>query len=318
MTAFLPLILALRAFAAPAAGTLPDAIASGAVRAVFTGMDASSGDAIVVEVENLRAEAMVFSVPPGLVLQNGRANAQDMVVKRVHGRMVDSQSFSPESEISLPSKGKGRWVLEAYCLEFHDANPSSSDQFGVGNADPYLAALFESASGTAATQAAVWAYTDNPSAAELTSKFPASSAIIESAAAAYEAALGGASARALFVGTTPCQAAASPSQSRAPAWIPVPRPLQTGCAQAQSEANTAWHHAVERAALDVDFSAPNPNLAWLHSLSAARVAAAGTDAVEAFRLAEAATAGGGSAFAAEAITAAKAASSQAWEQCRPG
>ena len=299
-----------------AAQALPEAIASGDVGVVFRGTDASTGDAILMEAVNHTDEPLSLTVPPGMVLQNRRASAQDMGVRRLRGRTEGGGLFMAASTVDLAAHGKGTWVFEAYCLEFHDANPSSGDHLTIGRVDETLARLFAADAQRLDLQVAVWAYTDDPPAEELKAKFPADDSTIERAARLYEQTLGGACARTLFRDTDGCLGA-KPSKARAPEWVPLAPVQKSPCEAAREIAAEAWGEALTWATLVDDrlFQSP-PDTSDIQPYATAQLSAANGDPAEAHAAALATPDTMGSPTGDAAIKDARSASERAWEACR--
>ncbi|MFH1468162.1 MAG: hypothetical protein ABIO70_27495 [Pseudomonadota bacterium] len=310
----LPLILTSAVLNAQA---LPEAVSAGSVGVVFRGADASSGDSILLEAENHTDVALSLTVPAGLVLRNGHESSQDMGVRSLRGRSEGGGMFVMTSTIDLPAHGKGTWVIEAYCLEFHDDNPSSLETLTIARVDDALARLFAVDAQTLDLQVAVWAYTDDPPAAELQAKFPADDAVIERAAQLYERALGGACGRVMFRDTDGCSDA-KPSKSQVRAWVPVPPVQKTQCESAREAATEAWREAVMWATGVDDRAFRNPpDLSGVQPYITAQLLAAEGTPAEAHAAALAAPETMGSPSGEAAIQRARAASERAWEVCGP-
>ena len=152
--------------------TLSEAIDKGLVEAEITGMGASSGDSINLELTRLTPYTIEIEVPKGTVLLASDM-AQNMVVYDVRG-------IRPVSKIVLDSSELQLFILEAYCLDFHKENPSSSTKFSVGTlADPRILRILDAAdtippdiASVGAIQTAIWIVTDNVSVTELIDRFP--------------------------------------------------------------------------------------------------------------------------------------------------
>lgn len=179
----------------PAAGqelprlTLVDAWRSATVEIEFTGrsqrdatgrsggfsVGVTSGAAIRRRVRRLTDQAVRIVVPPGSVLLNQNGGEQDMVLRRLGDERGGSSS------IVLADRGWQTYIFEAYCIEAHDENPSSSSAFTLSpSPDRELAWIFDAADRALAktshveaneilaVQAAVWAVTDDISRSEMT------------------------------------------------------------------------------------------------------------------------------------------------------
>lgn len=182
-----PLLIALCLVAVTAFGqatetlTLYEAMREGKVVANFTATGASSGDSIEAEVSKgpARAGALQLTVPPGLKLLNGNGSWQSMVISGVRGRSLGGGRYIPTSTIMLTdSMPSAKYVLSAYCAEFHKDNPSPSSVFTVQPPDSMAACILSNAVqqglSVPATQAAVWIYTDHVDYGTMSQKFPVS------------------------------------------------------------------------------------------------------------------------------------------------
>ncbi len=143
----------------------------------ITGTGASSGDAVKLTVSpkgKRGAREVVLNIPPGTRLRSSSGGAQGMVVAGVRGRSLGGNQFTPTSEIRASGSQPTTYILEAYCAEFHKANPGPSVRFKIGKQDPVLACIFREARGlsVAAKQAAVWIYTDHVTYRQVRAKFP--------------------------------------------------------------------------------------------------------------------------------------------------
>jgi len=204
--------------------TLNEALAQGLVEAQFRGTGSSSGDSIMATLTRSVPRTLEITVPPGMVLASHSPSAQDMVVLRVRGIPVGGGQFEPASTMRLTSDDPKEFLLEAYCLDFDRDNPSDSTGFSVGepvssDVQAVLEALQEvplSQRSMGATQAAIWAVTDNLCESELRARFPVDTADLEAAASILAAAGIDASTTCLFGGRNTQLPTASPASEPAP------------------------------------------------------------------------------------------------------
>lgn len=179
------------------ATTVQQAIEAGYVDVEVFGVGASSGDSIVMTIGSRVEEALDLDLPEGSELRAGNRGAQDMVVRGVKGELDSpaADSYRPADSISLDPGEVANYLLEAYCLDFHRANPQASDAFTVrGPASPRIVRVLGAADEAAsppsipALQAAIWALTDDVGRAELRARFSVSSADLRTARALIGAA----------------------------------------------------------------------------------------------------------------------------------
>lgn len=157
--------------------TLREAIDNGVAEVQILGTGAASGNSITVAVRRLGDRLGTIRVEPGTVLASSNPGEQDMVVRRLLGWRVDEQQYRPAEAISLfgPEDAAQEYAVEAYCLNFERNSPGPATSYSVGGPPPQgVAAVLHAAdqvpgAGTdvAAIQMAVWAITDNPTAAEM-------------------------------------------------------------------------------------------------------------------------------------------------------
>jgi hypothetical protein len=115
-----------------------------------------------------------ITVPVGLMLENAAGGEQDLVVAGLEGLMTGSSTYQPADEILLEDDSLRTYLLEAYCAEADDDNPSDGGSLSLGavaGADlvAVLRAVEEEgvAGNTTLVQAVVWVITDDVSAADL-------------------------------------------------------------------------------------------------------------------------------------------------------
>ena len=185
--------------------TLNEAINSGLVTAEITGSGASSGDSIYLKLTRRTAEPLEITVPKGTVL-HASGGVQDMVVWKLSGIPAGSQLIYPQSHIVLYIPEPQTFILRAYCLDFHKANPSSSTKFAVGSsADPQILKILNTVdnlssevASVAAIQIAIWVVTEDVSVKELHNRFLAHQEDINNAKIILEEAGIDTSAKRLF------------------------------------------------------------------------------------------------------------------------
>jgi len=160
-------------------GNLEESIASGKITAKFIGTGGSSGDTILLTVqktEKAGAETLKLSIPPGTILQSSNPSEQNMVIAGVRGIQIDSQRFTPQSEIILIDNNPITYVLEAYCAELHKGNPSSTTGFALSTLNPKLSSILTEGKkrnlSPQAIQAAIWIVTDKITHEEMNQRFP--------------------------------------------------------------------------------------------------------------------------------------------------
>jgi hypothetical protein len=158
---------------------LPFAVANRQANVTIRGTGGSSGDAIKVDVgkgPQAGPGPLTISVPPGTVLNNGNGGGQNMAIAGVVGREISEYSYTPASDIVVTESNPVTYVLSAFCINFEKENPSTTDEFTVGQTDPVLACILGGSKNFSVPtrQAAVWIYTDNVSYQHMSEKFPVS------------------------------------------------------------------------------------------------------------------------------------------------
>ena len=164
--------------------TLVDARRSGTVEIEFTGrsrldttvrsgrlyVGITSGDAIRLRVCRLTDQAVRIVVPPGSVLLNQNGGEQDMVLRRLRDERGGSSS------IVLADRGWQTYIFEAYCIEAHDENPSSSSAFTLSPHPNWeLARIFDAAD-RALAEHRMWRRTRSSPSRRLSGRSPTTSA----------------------------------------------------------------------------------------------------------------------------------------------
>ena len=158
---------------------LLEAIEGGLVEAEFRSSGGASGDVVDLLIRRLGDfgdVTLALTVPAGFMLSNPAGGEQDLIVVGLEGRMIGSSSYEPVSEIELPNDDQRTYLLEAYCAEAHDANPSEGSFLTPGEmVDPDMAAVLDALDEAGATgslyviQAVIWALTDDVSTSYLES-----------------------------------------------------------------------------------------------------------------------------------------------------
>jgi hypothetical protein len=147
--------------------SLLDAEEQGLVRASYESNGGSSGDSIILTLVKVRSAAtLMLSVPAGLYLSSSSKSSQDMVISSLRGRDTGDDRFQVLRFITLTDNQPHRFVISAYCAEFHRDNPSVGSAFKAADAlDEVAACIFDSARArrlsVTATQAAIWIYRDH-------------------------------------------------------------------------------------------------------------------------------------------------------------
>lgn len=148
--------------------SIQEAEARGLVRTSYRSLEgSSSGDSIILIVVKINGPAkLVLSIPPGLTLNSPSPSSQSMVISGLKGLDGGNGKYEPEQFVTLTDDKPARYVIEAYCAEFHKDNPSAdkSDFQIAETADPVLACILNGARkdglSVQGTQAAVWIHTD--------------------------------------------------------------------------------------------------------------------------------------------------------------
>jgi len=128
----------------------------------------SSGDSVVLIVVKISGpDRLVLSIPSGLTLKSPSLLSQSMAISGLGGRDVGGGKYAPEQFITLTDDKPIRYIIAAYCTEFHKDNPPPDKfDFQVGaTPDPVLACILNEARKekltVSGTQAAVWVHTDH-------------------------------------------------------------------------------------------------------------------------------------------------------------
>jgi TPR repeat protein len=158
--------------------SIRDAELAGWVRTSYRSHEgSSSGDSIVLIVAKISGpDKLALSIPPGLALQSPLLSSQSMVISGLKGREIAGGKYTPEESILLTDDKPARYVIEAYCAEFHKDNPppDKSDFRVAATPDPELACILNGARkeklSIAGTQAAVWIHTDHVTFSEMNTR----------------------------------------------------------------------------------------------------------------------------------------------------
>lgn len=154
-----------------------------------------AGDSILVQLKRLTPYVIEVKVPRGtLLLASGEE--QNMVVVKVTGIPTDEFFYKPTSKIVLDTIDIVKYILRAYCVDFHKPNPNQDTLFSLGgSADPevlkvlnVLDELPSNVTTVEAVQTAIFVVTDNVSREELQERFPVEPEDIENAKVILEAA----------------------------------------------------------------------------------------------------------------------------------
>ena len=190
----------------PTVVTLADAISQGLVQASFSGRGSCAGDCILLTIKSLVAYPLeITPASLGTVLTTTSPGAQSMVLQQLQG--VDyGSTYTPASTILLTDQNPVTYMFRAYCLDFHKANPSSSDQFTMtGTANPDVIKVLNAAAtqpasvaSITAVQVAIWVVTNNVSQLDLSKTFPSGINEINNAKTILQAAGIDTSGKALF------------------------------------------------------------------------------------------------------------------------
>ncbi|MCW3134040.1 MAG: PKD domain-containing protein [Methanophagales archaeon] len=173
--------------------TLSEAIDKNFVKAEITGSGASSGDSINLELTRLTPYTTEITVPKGTVLLSSGV-AQNMVVYKVSGIPKGTMWITPVTKIVLDSSEPQTFILEAYCLDFHKENPSSSTKFSVGTlTNSQILRILDASdnlssdiTSVGAIQTAIWVVTEDISKKELVDRFPVEQKDIDNAKVVLE------------------------------------------------------------------------------------------------------------------------------------
>ena len=151
---------------------------AGLVRTSYRSIEgSSSGDSVVlIAVKIGGPNRLVLSIPSGLALKSPFPSSQSMVISGLKGREIGGGKYTSEQYVVLTDEKPVRYVIEAYCAEFHKDNPPP-DRFdfqAAATPDPVMACILNEARkerlSVAGTQAAVWVRTDHLTFPEMSTR----------------------------------------------------------------------------------------------------------------------------------------------------
>lgn len=155
---------------------LQKAVMEGQAQLTITGLGGSAGDTIRITVQRKVPETLKLTLAPGTVLRSISGKAQDMVVAAIKGERVDATTYRPATEIVLTDDDNHQYIVEAYCLDFRKANPTSKDRFALFPCDTRSANLIlmgkEAKLPIGVIQSALWIDREGVSSSELKRRFP--------------------------------------------------------------------------------------------------------------------------------------------------
>jgi hypothetical protein len=158
--------------------SIKDAEKSGFVRTSFRNPEgSSSGDSVLLIVVKVGGpDHLVLTVPPGLLLKSPSPASQDMIIAGLKGRDAGGGKYTVASTITLADNQPARYVIEAYCAQFHKDNPPADKfNFGVGApVEPGMVCVLNEARNqrfsVAGTQAAVWIHAEHVTFSEMNTR----------------------------------------------------------------------------------------------------------------------------------------------------
>ena len=176
---------------------LEDAAARGLIEYLVRGNNGSSGEgSLILTVRRLTDEDIDVYIVPGTVFVPGNSSAQRMVAWNVvRGAVVREDTGDPEffsvTSMYLPDAEVRVFSVEAYCMDFHLANPAPADVFSVQLAQPAVDAepaqlaraepdvraaqlIYEGKKAglsVSGIQVAIWSNNDHVSKQEIATKF---------------------------------------------------------------------------------------------------------------------------------------------------
>ena len=163
----------------PTTVTLSNAIYQGLVQATFNGNGYCAGECIKLTIKSQVTYPLeIIPQASGTVLTTSSSGPQTMVIAQFQG-IDHGSTYTPATSIQLTDQNPVTYVFRAYCLEFHKANPTSTDQFTrAGTANPdvikvlnVIGTLPSPVTSIQAVQTAIWVVTDNISQQDLTKAF---------------------------------------------------------------------------------------------------------------------------------------------------
>ena len=158
--------------------SIKDAENAGFVRTSFRNPEgSSSGDSVLLIVVKIGGpDRLVLTIPPGLLLKSPSPASQDMIIAGLKGRDLGGGKYTPASTITLADNQPTRYVIEAYCAQFHKDNPPADKfDFGVGApVEPGVVCVLNEARhqqlSVAGTQAAIWIHVEHVTFSEMNTR----------------------------------------------------------------------------------------------------------------------------------------------------
>ena len=142
----------------------------------ITGVGGSTGDTILITARRKVPDDIRLILTPGTVFSSVSGNVQNMVAASIKGERVGENSYRSTRELVLADEDEHSYIIEAYCLNFHKANPGPSDSFTVAPADERATKILRAGKKRSASiqaiQSALWIERDRVSAQELQARFP--------------------------------------------------------------------------------------------------------------------------------------------------
>jgi hypothetical protein len=157
-----------------------DAENAGFIRTSYRSPEgSSSGDSVLLILVKIGGpDRLVLTIPPGLLLKSPLPASQNMIIAGLKGRDAGAGKYTPASTITLTDTQPARYVIEAYCAEFHKDNPPADKfDFSVGTSiDPEMACVLSEARtqglSVAGAQAAVWIHAEHVTFSEMNTRMP--------------------------------------------------------------------------------------------------------------------------------------------------
>jgi len=128
---------------ASGAASIQDLIRAGTVTVRGQGMGADSGDNLVLSIRNNAGSPVEVQVPAGTILRPAQSHYAALVVRRVRGVMVDSDSFEEIEKVQLAPGVSMRLLVESFSMRFGRTTPAQSTVLQVDGRDPLLGMLLE-------------------------------------------------------------------------------------------------------------------------------------------------------------------------------
>ena len=145
--------------------SLQDAIAKKLVSVKFHGTGAAFGDAITVEVKNKTKFPLTIEVIPGTKLISDDTSKQNMVMGKVKGELVDETNYLINDFIEIQPKSKGKYILEAFCIESLKPEPTPSTSLNIAEIDSSILFMIQQGNdldfSPTVIQSAIWIYLEN-------------------------------------------------------------------------------------------------------------------------------------------------------------